>query len=87
MRSYETARTIFSILEFVGWAVVVLGFVAASVLAIRVVQYAGSEAAFFAMVPGIAASVVGLFAVASVQSGRANVDAAEYSQQSLKIAR
>ncbi len=87
MRSYEAARSLFSILAFLAWAVVVLGVIAA---------IGGSEAAssfgrrgpgVLAAIPGIGICLFGLILVAMVQMGRAAIDTAEYTQQMLKIAR
>jgi hypothetical protein len=90
MRSYETSRKIFSILEFFGWAAVVLGaivvvtgFGAAS--ATR--GYNGSGLALMAIVPGLALAFFGLMGIAGAQVGRAGVDTAEMTGQMLKVAR
>lgn len=87
MRSYETARSLFSFLGFCAWSVVVIGGIVALLGAGSVSQYAGGGAGLLAMVPGLGVTLAGLLLVAFVQIGRANVDTAEYTQQMLKIAR
>lgn len=87
MRSYETARSLFSFLAFCAWSVVVVGGIVALLGAGSVSQYAGGGAGLIAMVPGLGIALAGLLLVAFVQIGRANVDTAEYTQQMLKIAR
>lgn len=88
-RSYETARTIFGILEFVAWTAVVVGIIAAFAASSATGSSFGRSAGmavFLAAVPGIALSVVGLIAAALVQNCRAGVDSAEMSGHMLKIA-
>jgi len=87
MRSYETARSLFSFLGFCAWSVVVIGGIVAILGAGSASQYAGGGAGLLAMVPGLGISLSGLLLVAFVQIGRANVDTAEYTQQMLKISR
>jgi hypothetical protein len=87
MRSYETARSLFSFLAFMAWSVVVIGVLVALIGAAGASQYGGSGAGLLAMVPGIGIGITGLILVAFVQMGRATVDTAEYSQQILKVAR
>lgn len=83
MRSYETARKIFSALEILSWCVVAGGIILALVGASEAPR--GSE--FLLSMPGILLSAFGVIAVAMVQTGRATVDSAEYGQQALKVAR
>jgi len=87
MRSYSTARKIFSFLEFVGWAVVVIGVIAVLALLQASSGYAPSGIGFMGFMAGMLIALVGLLFVGAVQSWRAQVDSAEYSQQMLKIAR
>ena len=87
MRSYETARSLFSFLGFCAWIVVAIGGLVAITGAIGVSQYARGGAALLAVVPGLGVVLAGLLLVAFVQIGRANVDTAEYTQQMLKISR
>lgn len=83
MRSYETARNLFSLLEFLSWCVVLGGVILAFIGASEAPR--GSE--FLLSIPGILMSSFGVIAVAMVQTGRAAVDSAEYGQQALKVAR
>jgi hypothetical protein len=87
MRSYETARSLFSFLAFMAWSVVVIGVLVALIGAAGASQYGGSGAGLLAMVPGIGIGITGLILVAFVQMGRATVDTAEYTQQMLSISR
>jgi len=86
MRSYETARGMFSFLAFVGWSAVVIGVLAAISGAQMKTGFGGSVG-FVGALPGIIIAVVGLLNIAIVQAARATVDTAEYTQQMLKIAR
>ena len=87
MRSYEAARTLFSILAFIAWSAVISGVLVALAGAGGGSRYGGAGAGLLGMVPGIIISILGLIQVAFVQMGRANVDTAEYTQQMLKISR
>ena len=87
MRSYETARSLFSFLGFCAWSVVVIGVLVALAGAEGGSRYGGAGAGLLAMAPGFGIAILGLILVAFVQMGRANVDTAEYTQQMLKIAR
>jgi hypothetical protein len=92
MRSYEAARTYFSILGVISWIVIVLGGIVAliSVAAVGQIsrEFGGSSAAGLAGVaPGLVLMFAGFLGLVFVQIGRAGVDTAEYTQQMLKIAR
>lgn len=87
MRSYEVARTIYSILEILAWASIVIGLIAALGGASAGSSFARNGAGLLGAVPGIIIMISGIFLVGSVQSWRANVDSAEYGQQMLKVAR
>ena len=87
MRNYQTARSLFSFLEFLSWAMVVLGVLAALILANSVSRYAPQGAGIMAALPGVAISFLGVVSAAMVQNWRAGVDSAEYGQQMLKLAR
>lgn len=87
MRSYEAARTYFSIMGFGAWSVIIIGVLVALVSAGGVSQYAGGGAGLLAMLPGLGIMIVGFLLLVFVQIGRANVDTAEYTQQMLKISR
>ncbi len=81
-RSYETARTVFSILEFAGWI-----FVGIGVIAVLGSSANGGVGGIFGVMFGIGMVIVGLISVAFVQSSRANVDTAEMTRDLLSIAR
>ncbi|KCV82446.1 hypothetical protein ATO10_05876 [Actibacterium atlanticum] len=87
MRSYATARTLFSIAEMAGWIVVGLSFLIGLTLAGTAGRYASGTERFLLFLAGASGSVVGILIVAAVQNWRAGVDTAEYTQQMLKIAR
>ncbi len=87
MRSYEAARTYFSIIGFVAWVVIIIGVLVAIVGASSVGRYGVPGAGLVAMVPGVGIGIAGFIQLAFVQMGRAQVDTAEYTQQMLKIAR
>ena len=87
MRSYSTARGIFSILEVIGWIMVAIGIFAAIALAGTTSRHAPAGAGLIAMLPGLGITVGGFLSVGLVQSWRANVDTAELTQQMLKVAR
>ena len=82
MRSYEAARGYFSFLGVVSW----VGIVGGGLLALS--SLASSAAT---MLAGISAGAIlmcfGFFGLVFVQSSRAAVDSAEYSQQSLQVSR
>lgn len=81
MRSYETARSLFSFLAFVAWSAVIVGVLIALVGMGGVSRYADGGATVFASLPGLGISLIGLFQVAVIQNARATVDTAEYTQQ------
>lgn len=87
LRSYGVARTIFSIVEFVGWCVVVIGVIVGFALAGSAARYVSGGEKFLLFLAGASGSLLGLFLVGSVQNWRAGVDSAEYGQQMLKVAR
>lgn len=88
MHEYKTARTIFGFMEFLSWAVVVIGVIAAFALAnaggSRFGGMMSGGAAFGAAMPGIILAIFGLFGVMYVQTGRATVDTAEMTGKMLK---
>jgi len=87
LRSYGVARTIFGIVEFVGWCVVVIGVIVGFALAGSAARYVSGGEKFLLFLAGASGSLLGLFLVGSVQNWRAGVDSAEYGQQMLKVAR
>lgn len=92
MQNYGTARSTFSLVEFVSWAAVIIGILIALMLAGAAGKsgFMGSArgaTAFIAAMPGMVLVFLGFLGVLFCQIGRATVDSAEYGQQMLKIAR
>lgn len=93
MRSYETARSLFSFLGVCAWGLIILGVIVAIAgagAASGISSFGRSAsglAVFMASVPGLVMSLVGVFSLALVENGRAAVDTAELTQQMLKVAR
>jgi hypothetical protein len=91
MRSYEAARSLFGFLSFLSWVVIVLGCIAAvlgGAAAADMMRNGGEFIAFIAgAIPGVILALTGFFGLVFAQIGRAGVDTAEYSQQSLQISR
>lgn len=85
MRSYETARSSFGILEFFAKALILVGLLAV-IPALLALERQGAIALIGA-VPGVAIVAMGFFGQAYAQTSRATVDSAEYAQQSLGLAR
>lgn len=92
MRSYEAARTYFSVLEFFSWAVILLG----AIIAIIATGDIGEQRHSFSgptmigwagLILGCTIMFLGFLGLVGVQIGRAGVDSAEYAQQGLKVAR
>ena len=93
MRSYGVARAIYTVLAFFCWLQIILGTV---IVVLGMIVVGGSAlqgfglpgvTAIFSTISGVFMVVTGVLGVASIQSGRTNVDVAEYTQQLLKIAR
>lgn len=92
-RSYATARTVFSIVEFIGWAVVFIG----GLIGIIGFSTGGIFSTFaeeipflvrlIAAIPGISSVLLALVTIAVIQSSRANVDTAEMTRDILKLIR
>lgn len=91
MRSYEAARSLFGFLSFLSWVVIIIGGFAAlfgGAAASEMRGYGGELIGFMAgAVPGLILALMGFFGLVFAQIGRAGVDTAEYSQQSLQISR
>lgn len=93
MRSYEAARSLFSMLSTLAWGLIVIGGILAffgGASAAEMVRWNGGSAllAFFmGMVPGLGLATAGFWSLVFAQIGRAGVDTAEYSQQMLQISR
>ena len=90
MRSYEAARGYFSFVEFAAWVAILVGVLVALAGGSAVATSSFNTpitGMVLAALPGLALCGFGLFALVNVQSARANVDSAEYAQQSLKLSR
>lgn len=91
MRSYEAARSLFALLSFLSWAVIVMGGIAAVFgggAAADMMRYGEQFIGFLVgVIPGVILALMGFFGLVFAQIGRAGVDTAEYSQQSLQISR
>ena len=88
MRSYETSRTLFGILEFICWAAIVIGgiMLVVGISAPTNARYGIGPQAVFA-VPGLILPLAGLMGVVLVQTARAAVDTAELTGQILHVSR
>ncbi len=93
MRSYGAARSLFSMVSFFAWLMIIGGVIGAFIGA-----GVGSDMArwnrapeFIGMMlgaaPGVIVSVIGFLGLVTAQMGRSGVDSAEYGQQMLQIAR
>jgi hypothetical protein len=90
-RSYATARGVYKVLEFVGWATVGIGAVAAFVgfstggifSSFGSVPFSGR---MISMIPGIIMSMFGIISVAGAQAGRVGIDSAEMTREMLMLA-
>ncbi|WP_108816095.1 hypothetical protein [Loktanella sp. Alg231-35] len=90
MRSYDTARGVFSFLGFCAAALIGLGVIVAFLGGFATQSLgrnAGALQFFLGAMPGIMMAAVGVVGQCMVQMGRASVDTAEYAQQSLKVSR
>lgn len=90
MKSYETARNLFSFLGFCAGALIVLGVIVALMGGSATQSFgrnSGAAQFIIGAMPGILMAAVGVFGQAMVQMGRASVDTAEFSQQSLDVSR
>lgn len=90
MKSYETARNLFSFLGFCAGALIVLGVIVALMGGSATQSFgrnSGATQFIIGAMPGILMAAVGVFGQAMVQMGRASVDTAEFSQQSLNVSR
>ncbi len=92
MRSYQAARSYYSFLEFLSWCFIVFGVIVAIVAITAMSQvsrgFGGSSSLGIAgLIPGLMVSFMGLIGLILAQSGRAQVDCAEYAQQALQVSR
>jgi hypothetical protein len=93
MRSYGAARSLFSMVSFFAWLMIIGGVIGAFVGAgvggdmarwNRAPEFIGM---MLGAVPGVIVSVIGFLGLVTAQMGRSGVDSAEYGQQMLQIAR
>jgi len=90
MRSYESARNLFSFLGFCAGVLIVLGVIVAFLGGSAAQSFArnvGPVQIVLGAMPGIMMVAVGVFGQAMIQMGRASVDTAELTQQSLQVSR
>lgn len=89
MRSYETSRTIFTIVEFLAWCSLVLGslFFVIGLNGIFSRSGFGSNLSAILIIPGVILVVFALLTIVTIQTARAGVDTAELTGQMLKVAR
>lgn len=90
MKSYETARNLFSFLGFCAGALIALGLVVALMGGSATQSFGrntGAAQFILGAMPGIMMAAVGVIGQAMVQMGRASVDTAEFTQQSLDVSR
>ncbi len=89
MRSYETSRTIFAIIEFLAWCSLVLGglFFIIGLNGIFSRSGFGSNLSAILIIPGVILVVFALLTIVTIQTARAGVDTAELTGQMLKVAR
>ncbi len=91
MRTYTTARTLFSFVEFISWVAVVVGIIGA-IAAFTVASDSGFRqlrhiTGMMAAAPFVAFSLLGLLGVVLVQLGRAEVDTAAMTGQLLDLSK
>lgn len=94
-RSYEAARKIFSVLEFISWAVCIIGAITFVIGLTRLGSVSTdpfrggpSPISVYGLIfSGIFMGFSGLLGAAMAQFYRAGVDTAEYTQQMLKVNR
>jgi hypothetical protein len=91
MRSYHAARSLFGFLSLLSWTVIILGGIGAvaggSIVSDMVPYYERGLGFLIGLIPGVILSIGGFLGLVFAQIGRAGVDTAEYSQQSLQISR
>lgn len=87
MREYNTAKTIFGILEFIAWVAVVGGLLLAFAGASTTTGFSRSPLGPLGAIPGLIFSLIGILTAGAAQFFRAGVDTAEMTGQILKISR
>ena len=92
-RNYNDARLMFSVVEMIGWTVVVIGGVSALIGFVFAGNILGPLfihspmiAKLLVMLPGLGLAFSGLVSVALVRVWGAQIDTAESTQEILKIA-
>ncbi len=90
MRSYQTARSLYSFLGVLAWCIIGIGALVAfggGAATQAIGRNAGPIQFLLAAMPGLLICLVGTYGLAMVQMGRTGVDGAEYAQQALAVAR
>ena len=89
MRSYDTSRTIFGLVEALAWCGVIAGgfMFAIGMSAIFGSGRMGGQVGVILMIPGVIFLVFGFLTIVMIQTARAGVDTAELTGQVLKVAR
>ena len=94
MRSYGTARGLFTFLSVCSWIMMGIGVAALFIATSAINELTGMRASFqiglmslLFYVPGIVIFLVGFVSLSLTQIGRAGVDTAEYTQQMLQLSR
>lgn len=93
MRSYEAARSVFTLLELLAWGLMIFGAIVGLLGgfgATAMSRWGGLPpglAFLMGVIPGVALALGGFLSLALAQIGRAGVDTAEYSQQMLQLSR
>lgn len=82
---YSTARSISIIISFIGWIAVIAGVIIVLVGLNQGVKYGSGMGVFIVVLPGLGASISGLFLVVAGQITRATVDNASHTKEILKI--
>lgn len=97
-RTYKTGRAVTGWLEFLGWAIVVLGvivalagFASGGFLGMASRNFGGGNTPFLfriiSMVPGILVAAGGLMSIMLAQHTKATIDTAEMTRELLAIAK
>lgn len=81
--NYKTALAVSQFVEFIGWAVVVVGVIA-FLVGLSSASYERG-ASFLAIIPGLGLAIAGLFLVMGSQVTRATVDNADHTREILII--
>lgn len=97
-RSYKAGRSVCSWLEFVGWAIVILGgiltvvgFASGGIMGMASSNFGRGDIPFIvrmvSMIPGVLMAAGGLMSIMLAQHTKATIDTAEMTREMLKIAK